>query len=141
MSPKNKMPWPLTAREVLLPPGLGAALFIAVFVFRQGLNASDREAFQGALCDGLTVPGVILTGLGLLRWVSDLGAFDGLSFGVRKAFGQVLREERRNRMPKTYYDFVSAREKKPRKSSRMLLITGGLFLAGAGIVLGIYLSI
>ena len=141
MSPKNKMPWPLTAREVLLPPGLGVALFIAVFVFRQGLNASDREAFLGALCDGLTVPGVILTGLGLLRWVSDLGAFDGLSFGVRKAFGQVLREERRNRMPKTYYDFVSAREKKPRKSSRMLLITGGLFLAGAGIVLGIYLSI
>lgn len=139
MSARNKASWPLTAREVLLPPGIGVILFIAVFVFRQGVNAPDRETFLGALCDGLTVPGIILTGLGLLRWVSDLGAFDGLSFGVRKAFGQVLREERRNRMPKTYYDFVSAREKKTRKSPRMWLITGGLFLAGAFIVLRIYL--
>ena len=140
MSPRNRISPSFTARDILLPPVTGAVLFLVTFALREGFSQPDREVLLNALCDGLTVPGIILTGLGLLRWVSDQGAFDGLSFGVRKAFGQVLREEKRNRMPKTYYDYVQSGEKNPRKSPKVLLITGLVFLAGAGIALGFYLN-
>ena len=89
---------------VLIPLGVGFALGVVTFAVQGGFKRGNEEALWHAVCDALTVPGILLTGMGLLSFVSEQGAFDGLSFGVRKAFGQILSEKRRNAMPKTYYD-------------------------------------
>ena len=132
---------PVTAREVLLPLGIGAALFLGMLLSGGGFSAPDSETFWRVLCDAFTVPGILLTGAGLLAVVSDRGAFDGLRFGVRKMFDQVRREEKRAQTPHTYYDFVTAKHGGSHKSPRMLLLTGGLFLLGAAVSLAVYLTL
>ena len=132
---------PVTAREIGIPLGIGAALFLGMMLGNRGFAPADAEGFWHALCDALTVPGVLLTGAGLLAVVSDLGAFDGLRFGVRKAMDQIRREEKRAETPKTYYDYVTASHRREKKSPRMLLIVGGFFLLGAGAALAVYLSL
>ena len=126
-----------------LPASLGAAavLCLVTIAIEGGLPLSEPETFWRVLCDGLTVPGVLLTGSGLLRVVSGAGAFDGVRFGVRKAVDQLRREEKRELTPKTYYDYVEARGEKPRRSPGMLLTVGILCRAGAGITLAVYLSL
>ena len=109
--------------------------------WKQGFTAAEQAQRWLALTDACTVPGVLLTGTGLLSVVSGQGAFRGISFTVRKAFGQVLPEERRNRMPKTYLDYVAQQESKARRSPRAVLTVGTLFLLGAAACLWFYLSL
>ncbi len=129
----------MRVRRVLIALGFGLAAGAGVFLIG-GVPETGTEAFWRKLCDALTVPGVLLTGMGLLSLASAHGAFDGLSFPVRKAFGQILSEEKRNAMPKTYYDYVEARRAGSRGKNRGILWTGLGFLAGAGICLAIWLS-
>ena len=79
--------------------------------------------------------------MGLLSFVSEQGAFDGLSFGVRKAFGQILSEKRRNAMPKTYYDYVTAKREKQKSKPRTTLFVGLGFLVLAGATLSVYMGL
>ena len=132
---------PVTPRDVLIPLGVGLVLGIVTFAVQGGLTARDAESFWRALCDALAVPGLLLTCSGLLSAVSGQGAFDALSFSTRKAFGMILSEERRNAMPKTYYDYVAARREKQRKKPATKLYAGLVFLALAAIALAVYYSV
>ena len=141
MKKDRKASRPVTAREALIPLGIGTAMFLGAVALSGGFSATDRETLWRALCDGLTVPGVLLTGAGLLAVVTDLGAFDGLRFGVRKAFDQIRREEKRRETPRTYYEYVQASRQKEKKSPRMLLIVGGGFLLAAAVSLAVYMGL
>ena len=140
---KKKKPFRarLTLRDLPGPLGAAVVLFLATMALEGGLRPSEPTDFWRVLCDALTVPGILLTGSGLLRVVSGLGVFNGLRFGVRKAADQLRSEEKRALTPKTYYDYVEQREEKPRKSSGMMLIVGVSFLLAAGVTLGVYLSL
>lgn len=141
MSREKKYREPITPRDVLIPLGVGFALGVVTFAVQGGFKRGNEEALWHAVCDALTVPGILLTGMGLLSFVSEQGAFDGLSFGVRKAFGQILSEKRRNAMPKTYYDYVTAKREKQRTKPRTTLFVGLGFLVLAGIALAVYMSL
>lgn len=132
---------PITPRDVLIPLGVGLVLAVVAFVTQGGLKAGDSETLWRAVCDALSVPGLLLTCAGLLSVVSEQGIFDGLSFTTRKAFGQILSEKRRSAMPKTYYDFVAARREKQRRRPRTTLYTGLVFLAMALASLAVYYSV
>ena len=135
MSRDSRNREPVTPRDVLIPLGVGLVLGMATFVLQGGFSAGDSEAFRRALCDAPAVPELLLTCAGLLSVVSGQGAFDALSFSTRKAFGQILSEERRSAMPKTYYDYVAARQEKKRRKPRTVLYTGLGFLALAAVLL------
>ena len=141
MSRKRELRDPITPRDVLIPLGVGIVLGIITFWVKGGFSAGTPEAFWQALCDAMTVPGLLLTCIGLLSVVSGEGAFDGLNFSVRKAFGQILREERRSAMPKTFYDYVSAKRENRRKKPPAQLYTGLVFLALAAVSLAVYYSV
>lgn len=141
MNRDRKIREPVTPRDVLIPLGVGFALGIATFAVKGGFSAGDAEAFWGAVCDATAVPGLLLTCLGLFPVVSEQGVFDGLDFSVRKAFGQIFNEERRNAMPKTFYDYVTQKREKQRDKPRTLLYTGLGFLVLAAVSLAIYLSV
>ena len=141
MSREKKYREPVTPRDVLIPLGVGLVLGIVIFVAQGGFRTGDKETLWRAVCDALTVPGVLLTCMGLLSFVSEQGAFDGISFGVRKAFGQILSEKRRSAMPKTYYDYVTAKREKQRGKPRTTLYVGLGFLALAGAALAVYMGL
>ena len=139
MSREKKYREPVTPRDVLIPLGVGLVLGLVTFIVQGGFAAREQEPLWRAVCDALTVPGVLLTCMGLLSFVSEQGAFDGLSFGVCKAFGQILSEKRRNAMPKTYYDYVTAKREKQRSKPRTTLFVGLGFLLLAGAALAVYM--
>ena len=141
MSRNGKVREPVTPRSILIPLGAGLVLAAVTFTVQGGFSAADTEAFWRAVCDAMTVPGMMLTCLGLLSVVSGQGAFDGLNFSVRKAFSQVLREERRNAMPKTFYDYVTLKQEKQRNKPHTHLYVGLGFLALAAASLAVYLSV
>lgn len=141
MSREKPIRDPITPRDVLIPLGVGLVLGAVTFLTRGGLEAGDSETFWRAVCDAFSVPGLMMTCAGLLSLASEQGAFDGLSFTTRKAFGQILSEKRRNAMPKTYYDFVAARREKQRRRPRTTLYTGLVFLAMALASLAVYYSV
>ena len=130
---------PMKPSQLLVPLGIGAAMALGVLLL-EGFPEKGTEEFWKKCCDAFTVPGILLTGAGLLSLVSGQGAFDGISFAVKKAFGQIRSEEKRAAMPKTYYDYVSAKQAKGTKKSRGTLYAGLAFLAVALVFLGIYLS-
>ena len=129
---------PVTVRSILVPAAVGIVTGTVVFILRGGLAAEDGKALWFAVCDALAVPGLMLTCAGLLTLVSGQGAFDGMSFTARKAFGQILPEARRNAMPKTYYDYVSQRREKQRKKRKTVLYVGLVFLLLAVAALVMY---
>lgn len=141
MSRNGKVREPVTPKSVLIPLGAGLVLAAVTFIVQGGFSAADAEAFWRAVCDAMTVPGMLLTCLGLLSVASGQGAFDGLNFSVRKAFSQVLREERRNAMPKTFYDYVTLKQEKQRNKPRTHLYVGLGFLVLAAASLAVYLSV
>ena len=131
---------PIRARQILFPVGVGLALALAVLLAQGGVPAPGTETFSRTLCDALTVPGVLLTGAGLLALFSRWNAFGGISFPVQKALSQIRSPEKREAMPRTYYDYVTARQQKAGKRRNVTLAVGLCFLAAAGIALAVYLA-
>ena len=114
-------------------PALAAFVIgVGVMAFRGGLAPETQETFQTALCDALFVPGALLICVGLLRIVGSAGAFDAISFSTRKVLSQLLREEKRNAMPHTYFDYVQQKREKERKKNVLPALTlGGCLVAAA----------
>ena len=117
------------------------ALFVAVMAYfyllsRDFAGAGNRERYQ-LLCDALTVPGVLLVCAGALVWVSNLGALDGIFYGLRLAF-RALIPGKRLQKEENYRDFVAERQEKRVKGYGFLLITGAVTIAASLLFLGLY---
>lgn len=117
------------------------ALFVAVMAYfyllsRDFAGAGNRERYQ-LLCDALTVPGVLLVCAGALVWVSNLGALDGIFYGLRLAF-RALIPGKRLQKEENYRDFVAGRQEKRVKGYGFLLITGAVTIAASLLFLGLY---
>ena len=124
----------------LLKYGL-SLLFVAVMAYlylapRDLAGAGEKGQYQ-LLCDALTVPGVLLICAGALVWVSNLGALDGLSYGLRLCF-RALIPGKRLRQEESYHDYVAARQEKRIKGYGFLLISGGITVAASVICLALY---
>lgn len=131
-------PGRVRARSVCIPLLLGAAIALALMAGRGGFAAADRETFWRLACDALFVPGVLLTGAGLLVVVAAGGAFDALHFGLQKLFGLLRREEKRAQLPRTYFDFVTIKRGKKSPAPAALLSVGLFFLLLSGAALILY---
>ena len=85
------------------------------------------------LSDSFFVSGVLLTGAGLLLFVSNNGMFDMLSYGITTFF--VARKKNvKERKYKDYYEYKQAKSEKKR-SCAYLLIVGLTFIAIAALCL------
>ena len=117
------------------------ALFVAVMAFaylqpRNFAGAEIKEQYR-LLCDALTVPGVLLLCAGMLVWVSNLGALDGLSYGLRLAF-RALIPGKRLQKEENYHDYVAARQAKRARGYGFLLISGAATVVLSLFLLGLY---
>ena len=125
-------------RAFALPLAIGAATWLALMAGRGGFEAPDPQTFWHVMCDALFVPGVLLTGVGLLVVVAAGGAFDAIHFGLQKLFGLLRSEEKRAALPRTYFDFVTLKHGKKSPAPTALLLSGLLFLLLAGASLAVY---
>lgn len=115
-----------------------AALYMTTGGFWTAQAAGERYRI---LCDAFSIPGVLLLGSGLLTWAAGQGTFDGMSyscglfFKVINPFKKFEREE--------YHDYVERkRDGRRAKGSRLYLyVTGGIFLAAAGVFLLLFYAV
>ena len=117
---------------------IGTLLCVLLLIGRGGLEAETPEVFWHLLCDALFVPGVLLTGMGLLVIVAGEGAFDALHYGIQKLFGILRSREKRKMMPQSYFDFVRTKHADQGGPPWALLLTGIVFLLAAGLALILY---
>ncbi|MCR5231689.1 MAG: DUF3899 domain-containing protein [Acholeplasmatales bacterium] len=110
-------------------------LFMALGL-RNYFSVEDNKEKIKMLSDGFTIPGVFLCLLGVLVWISNQGAFTGVSYLVKRMFTALLP---RFRKEETYAEY---RENRKKYSGYLFLfIVGGAFLI-TGIVLAIvYMNI
>ena len=124
----------------LISVAAGAAIALIYLRSQNGFSAPDSQTFWHILCDALFIPGILLTGLGLLVFAANGGTFDMLHYGIQKALRLVLSKEKRDRYPKTFFDYRYAKNGKPPAPTAFLLVPGLLYLLGATIALILYMS-
>lgn len=110
-------------------------LVIAIIVFFIRFDKGFPLIHQ--LCDCCFVPGVMLLGMGGLKFARNAGTFDMVVYGVDSALRMTLpwiMKEKKD------VDFVAYkdRKKEERKPATELLIAGSLYMGLAMILLVIY---
>lgn len=123
--------WAVYAGIVVLA-ALGMALGRGLF------QAPDVSTAAGILSDCLMVPGVFLAGIGGISFSASRGIYDPLSFAVRRFAVYSLFTGRRDKRPENYYEFKKQQEKKERKWSPAMLVTGLCALALSAVCLVVY---
>ena len=101
----------------------------------EALSLSDKYCI---LCDGFSVPGILIVSIAILISMNNLGAMDGIAYVLGfiprmlfpAAFGQ----------PERYLDYVEARREKRVKGYSFLYVIGSVFL-GIGVVFLVLFSI
>ena len=69
---------------------VGAGLCVFILVNRNVVAITDKKELFKTLCDAFTVPGVILILFGVLLLIANAGAFDGVSYGIRRAIAALI---------------------------------------------------
>lgn len=120
---------------------LFCVLLIWLYLSNSDFASLSRLERYRVLCDAFTFPGLLLIMIGLLVWVSNQGALDGISYAMRglyRAFipGAGLRQNFVN-----YYDYVKNKREKRVKGYGFLFSVGGVCLAIALVFLGLFYSL
>ena len=116
--------WVKRAAAWLLPGAAG--LLLAWWGYGMSGRAQGESPLRQA-SDGLFVAGVVLTGIGLLTWISTTGFFDIFGYSVKILWAHIstiLRPYDHVR----YYDYKAQRAETRGKTRYPVLVTGAVFL-------------
>ena len=72
-----------TLKKYLITIGVEVLAVLTIILFKDIFHAIDVKTVIHILCDAFFVVGVTVTGVGLLIFSTNEGAFDGLSFSVQ----------------------------------------------------------
>ena len=121
------------------------AVMTFTYVYSQGLASKKTAEKYRILADGFTIPGLLVTGFGVMMIISDTGSLDGVIFGMQQAFRMLTFQFLSKDKPLNYGEFKDRREEM-RRLRRLrgggfgyIVITGGAFLAAALVFTGLYL--
>lgn len=127
-----------TAKTRLVKYGICAAftgLMVWLYLWLRETPTTLAEQMR-QLCDGFTLPAVILLCVGGLVWASNEGALDGigyvLSFTIKS-----LTPGKRSTIEK-YADYVARKREKRGGGYGFLLISGAVVMAVALVFLGLF---
>jgi len=122
-------------KSFLVSLAVGAVLCALVIL----INRDQGYGTLRQLCDGCFVAAVLLLGVGVLRFVTNQGAFDVLGYGVQSVFhlhvpGASIGNARDQETMQDYRD----RKAKKRKSPVGLLYAGLVWLAVSAVLLIVF---
>ena len=109
--------------------GLGVALLI--MISKNIFTETDQQQVYQILSDSFFVPGVVITGFGLLVFASNGGAFDMLTFGMKKFFS-LFKKDLSGITKETFYDYSMAKHGEHLSFAYMIVV--GLILIGISII-------
>ena len=90
-----------------------------------GAKAAELVDWFHWLCDGFTLPSMLVFFAGVMIWISNAGMFDLLSFTLSSFFQLFVSDDKKKRG--TYGDYVAERREKRVHGYSCLLITGAIF--------------
>lgn len=111
-------------------------LVLAYLLPREYSIASLQDKYR-MLCDAFTIPGLFMCLLGALVWVSNEGAFTGLSYCMRMAICALIPGKRKDGYEK-YGDYVERKAQKKVTGYAFLIYSGAAVLAVAIVFLILY---
>jgi len=115
---------------------------VALLIARhQGLRAGNSFTLNARyLSDGCFVVGFMMSGIGVLTWISTTGFFDMMTYGVQYGIRVLVGLFGGNRRPqnKDFYEYKTERDEKRGKPVYSLLICGLVFIVLSLAFLGIY---
>lgn len=114
------------------------ALFALCAVSNGLFSAETQVELVKILCDCFTVPGVFMTGFGLLSLIASTGAYDIMSYGVSYLISMFIRHRER---AESFYDYKLERAEKRKKWGAHTLIVGLVCFVAGLICLAVYYSI
>ena len=121
------------ALRYLISTAVGLVLAFVIMLAQNIFGQEKGSDVFRILSDSFFVSGVLLTGAGLLLFVSNNGMFDMLSYGITTFF--VARKKNvKERKYKDYYEYKQAKSEKKR-SCAYLLIVGLAFISIAALCL------
>ena len=115
----------------------GAAAVRGILHLR-GFHAAQGSARLCILADAFTVPGVILSALGVMALLSRTGAFDGVSYAAGYAWRMLIPGRGEEILP-SYSEYVRRRAESGNAGCGFLLWVGGLFLLAACVFTALFL--
>lgn len=116
---------------------IGIGLLISFYVaYTQGIfGQNEAKTIYHILTNSFFVSAVLVMGMGGLIFVSDEGAFDGLTYAM-KSFFDIFRRNKKNKY-QTFYDYKVAKGDRNHKFGFMI-ISGLGFLVLSLIMLLLY---
>ena len=115
---------------------LFVAAMLAWFLCRVDWNTGDWKLILRMACDGLTVSGILLLCVGGLIWATNEGALDGIGYALKSTAHMFVPAG--SRKHERYSEYVEKRKEKRVKGYGFLLISGGITLGLAVILLIIH---
>lgn len=119
---------------------IGIAIVFGYFLIYGLFDLTELDEILKCVCDGLTIAGIAISGSGLLLLVSNLGAFDGLTYSVTSIFSMRWPGKYNLSEHETYQEYTERKRKKKVRTD-YLIITGVSFLLLALITLIWYLNV
>lgn len=107
----------------------GLILLVVSIICQDVSNIKGVKDWICILSNAALVPGVLLTGFGLLVRIAGEGIFDGIKYALSSMLTHLRREQKRHA---TYYDYTQRKKKQENASS--LLLSGIFYLAAAVIM-------
>ena len=132
-------------RSILVKYGItaavGALLTYATLTLHGYSELATAAEKYRLLSDAFTIPGVVIALLGVLVFVSNEGAFEGISYAVGYAV-KMLMPFSRDRRHERYADYVERkREKGGVKGYGFLFVVGAAYLAASAICIALFYSV
>lgn len=127
-------------RKNLIKYGITAGIclvFAAVFCFKQDITHRAPVDVYRIISDSFTIPGMMCIFAGLLTWLSNEGAFHGITYVMKNLFQSLLFFGRRGPVEK-YGDYVESQKEKKTVGYGFLFVVGGVCLGISLIMIALY---
>ncbi len=111
---------------------IGLILLIFSLISQKTDTITGTKEWIRILSNSALIPGVLLTGLGVIVRISDEGFFDGIKYSMSSILTHVRRE------PKRYASFFDYMKREKKAAANPLLLPGLIYLVIAIILTGIY---
>lgn len=92
-----------------------------------------------ALCDGFSVPGMLMILFACMLSISGTGALDGVSYVCSYAFKMLVPGQKK--MPERYYEYVERKRGKRPKGFGFLYVVGAAFMAVSFVFMALFYSL
>lgn len=120
-----------------LIPILICAIIVVVILAARGSFVKSGKGLIVDLCDAFSASGAILTGIGVLVFATNGGAFDMLAFGVIKLF-DLFKKDLTKVKYRTFYDYRQAQNEKKRSFLHLIFVGLGFLLVGIALLIVYY---